>query len=117
MKKTMSAKSAPAIRKAYSYVRFSSPEQLKGDSLRRQLSLSAGYAKRHGFVVDESLKLQDLGVSAYKGKHLQRGALGGFLKAIENGQVLAGSVLLVEALDRISRQEPWDAIWSLFARF
>ena len=31
--------------KCYSYIRFSTPEQSKGDSLRRQLELSANYAK------------------------------------------------------------------------
>jgi len=31
-------------KKAYSYIRFSTPEQLKGDSLRRQLESSRKYA-------------------------------------------------------------------------
>jgi len=30
-------------KKAYSYIRFSTPEQLKGDSLRRQLESSRKY--------------------------------------------------------------------------
>jgi len=34
--------------KAYSYVRFSSPEQATGDSLRRQTELSEQYASQHG---------------------------------------------------------------------
>jgi len=33
---------------AYSYIRFSTPEQLKGDSLRRQLEKSQNYADEHG---------------------------------------------------------------------
>jgi len=31
-------------KKAYSYIRFSTPEQLKGDSLRRQLESSREYS-------------------------------------------------------------------------
>jgi len=33
-----------------SYVRFSTPEQLKGDSLKRQLKLSQEYADKHGLL-------------------------------------------------------------------
>jgi hypothetical protein len=32
--------------KAYSYVRFSSPEQMRGESLRRQLEKSSEYAEK-----------------------------------------------------------------------
>jgi DNA invertase Pin-like site-specific DNA recombinase len=32
---------------AYSYIRFSTPEQIKGDSLRRQVELSEAYAAKH----------------------------------------------------------------------
>ncbi|WP_306454031.1 recombinase family protein [Burkholderia sp. MSMB1835] len=34
---------------------------------------------------------------------------GGFLRAVEDGQVPAGSVLIVEGLDRLSRAEPLQA--------
>jgi len=37
---------------AYSYIRFSSPELLKGDSLRRQLELSEEYAHKNGLRLD-----------------------------------------------------------------
>jgi DNA invertase Pin-like site-specific DNA recombinase len=97
--------------KAYSYVRFSTPEQLKGDSLRRQTEFSERYAAKHGLVLDDSLKLQDLGLSAYSGEHRSdRGALGQFLKLIEIGKIEKGSVLLVENFDRLSRQEITKAL-------
>jgi DNA invertase Pin-like site-specific DNA recombinase len=51
-----------------------------------------------------------LGVSAWKGKNVKQGALGAFLKAVETGRVAPGSVLVVESLDRISRQRPLDAL-------
>ena len=50
---------------AYSYVRFSTPEQIKGDSIRRQVELSQNYAEAHCLTLDDSLQLTDLGVSAF----------------------------------------------------
>jgi len=35
------------IRKVYSYIRFSTPEQIKGHSLRRQLEATEKYVKDH----------------------------------------------------------------------
>lgn len=95
---------------AYSYIRFSTVEQLKGDSLRRQLELSKSYAEKHGFQLDESLTMRDLGLSAYHQTNIKRGELGVFLQAIKQGKVAAGSYLLVENLDRISRAKVWDAL-------
>jgi DNA invertase Pin-like site-specific DNA recombinase len=96
--------------KAYSYLRFSTPEQSKGDSLRRQTALADEYARRHGLALDTELTLRDLGVSAYRGDNVAVGALGAFLKAVSDGLVPKGSVLLVEALDRVSRQSARKAV-------
>src|SRR5947207_4955596 len=91
--------------RAYSYVRMSTDLQLKGDSLRRQLEASAAYAATHDLeLVDES-RLEDIGVSAFKGANVAEGALGRFLDAAKTGKVPAGSFLLVESLDRLSRQQ------------
>jgi len=95
--------------KAYSYIRFSTPEQLKGDSLRRQLELSERYAKENKLELDTSLSLRDLGLSAYHEANVEKGALGAFLRAIEDGRVKKGSFLLVESLDRLSRANVLDA--------
>ena len=90
---------------AYSYVRFSTPEQIKGDSIRRQVELSQNYAEANGLTLDDSLQLTDLGVSAFKSDNFATGKLGLFISAIESGAVKAGSYLLVESLDRLSRAE------------
>lgn len=91
--------------RAYSYIRMSSDLQLRGDSLRRQLEASTTYAAANGLdLVDES-RLADIGVSAFKGANVAEGALGRFLDAAKAGKVPAGSFLLVESLDRLSRQE------------
>jgi len=99
--------------KAYSYLRFSTPEQSKGDSFRRQTEGSRAYAKRHGLDLDETLTFKDLGVSAFRGKNVEQGALGVFLKAVETGKIRKGSYLLVENLDRLSR----DTVRSAFIQF
>ncbi len=95
---------------AYSYIRFSRPEQLKGDSLRRQTKDSVDYAAKHGLRIDTTLHLQDLGVSAYHSKHATEGALAGFLLAVQSKKVAPGATLLVESLDRLSRDQITDAL-------
>jgi DNA invertase Pin-like site-specific DNA recombinase len=87
---------------AFSYVRFSSEKQAQGDSLRRQIKAASEYAVANGLLLDTST-YQDLGVSAFKGKNAVEGALGVFIQAVESGVVPSGSFLLVESLDRLSR--------------
>ena len=96
--------------KAYSYIRFSSPEQARGDSLRRQVEASEEYAKQNGLTLDNSLKLTDRGLSAFHGDHKTKGALGDFLKLIEAGKIERGSTLIIENLDRLSREQVFDAL-------
>jgi DNA invertase Pin-like site-specific DNA recombinase len=80
--------------KAYSYLRFSTPEQLKGDSLRRQTELSRAYAEKHGLELDESLTFRDLGVSGYTGKNIER-ALGAFIEAVDNKMITPGHLSVI----------------------
>jgi len=95
-------------KKAYSYIRFSSPQQLKGDSLRRQLEASRAYAEAHNMILDDSLR--DIGVSAFKGKNATEGALKKFIELVEAGRIEKGSVLILESLDRLSRQQVFTAL-------
>lgn len=99
--------------KAYSYLRFSTPEQAKGDSSRRQTALARDYAVRHDLDLDEALTFADLGVSAFRGRNAETGRLGEFLTAVRDGVVAQGSYLLVESLDRISRQAARKALRAL----
>lgn len=99
--------------KAYSYIRFSTPEQLKGNSLKRQMEKTEAYCKKNKLALDTSLNLKDLGISAFKGKNAKQGALSAFIQAVEEGKVDSGSTLIVESLDRISRSQIGDAL-SLF---
>ena len=89
---------------AYSYIRFSTKEQAKGHSLKRQTELREAYlSKRPDLTLDTSLTLEDLGVSAFKGANSDEGQLGAFIRAIESGIIPRGSYLLIESLDRLSR--------------
>jgi DNA invertase Pin-like site-specific DNA recombinase len=93
---------------AFSYLRFSSPEQAKGDSVRRQTEARDAWLARHPTVsLDTSLTLHDRGVSGFSGKHREnpdRHALAAFLKLVEAGRIPEGSYLLLENLDRLSRE-------------
>lgn len=87
--------------------------QLRGDSLRRQTEASKKYAAENDLELIADFKLEDIGVSAFEGKNVAQGSLGKFLALVEEGQVPKGSYLIVESLDRISRQNP-QAATSLF---
>jgi DNA invertase Pin-like site-specific DNA recombinase len=97
------------MKRAYSYVRFSTAEQLKGKSLERQTEAARNYCAAHNLELDTELSLHDLGVSAFRGKNADTGALGSFLKAVHAGQVPQGSFLLIETFDRLSRESAYDA--------
>jgi DNA invertase Pin-like site-specific DNA recombinase len=101
---TVAASAAPPRPKAYSYVRWSTPQQSQGSSLSRQLEKARTYAKENKLELDETTNFRDAGVSAYQGRNVLKGALGDFLRAVQEGIVARGSYLIVESLDRISRE-------------
>ena len=99
--------------KAYSYIRFSSPEQAKGDSYRRQRKAAEEYCLEHGIELASSREYTffDKGRSAYKGRNLDdEGQLRRFLDLVESGAIESGSYLLVESLDRLSREKVSTAL-------
>lgn len=102
-------------RVAFSYVRFSTVEQERGGSVARQTRLSEEWAKRRNVPLDNNLKLHDLGVSAFRGDNVRDGALAGFLEACRSGRVPRDSYLIVESLDRLSRDDIRPALQLLFA--
>jgi hypothetical protein len=93
---------------AYSYRRFSSRRQEQGSSLARQLEMAQEVCTANGWqLVDLP---PDEGVSAYKvngddlmAANMHKGNLGAFLERVQAGQIRPGSVLIVERLDRFSR--------------
>lgn len=98
---------SPAV--AYSYIRFSTPDQAKGDSQRRQMEAAAAWCKRNNARLDTSLKV-DKGISAFKGRNADLGSLGEFLKLVQGERVPRGSFLVVESLDRLTREDVQPAL-------
>lgn len=94
----------------YSYTRFSSEKQRHGDSVRRQVEAVEQWAKMSGGGLRLDTSLRDEGVPGFRGRNAKVGALARFLKAIEEGMVAPGSVLVVENLDRLSRNEPLEGL-------
>lgn len=100
--------------KVYSYTRFSTPEQAAGDSQRRQAAAAEQWAAKQGLELDQSLRISDAGVSAFRGGNVSADAgLARFMDAIGEGLVEPGSVLVVESLDRLSRLPPRKAVRQL----
>ncbi len=86
------------------YARFSSSqqsEQAGGDSLRRQIERAEQFCRNNDLTLSD-LSFQDLGLSAWKAK--KRDGLESLIDAIESGRIPAGSFVLVEAADRLSRR-------------
>lgn len=94
--------------KAYSYLRFSTADQIRGDSLRRQTMLAKEWCQRNNVELVEDYR--DLGISAFHGANADRGALRVFLQKVEAGEIEKGSYLIVESLDRLSRTAITDAL-------
>lgn len=86
----------------HSYVRYSTPDQAAGESERRQLERAEEFCHKHNFTLSE-LRFEDLGVSGFRKKNLKDSALASFMLAIKKKRVGAGDILLVEAIDRLSR--------------
>lgn len=94
---------------AYSYIRFSSKKQELNDSVKRQTRLRDEWLRQHPeMTLDTTISLQDLGVSAFRGRNLdpEWGDLGKFIDLAErpDSPIASGSYLLLERLDRFSRQ-------------
>src|SRR5688500_8402325 len=104
----MAVKARPLV---ISYLRFSGKEQGKGDTTRRQKTGSQEWVSARDLVIDDNFRLADEGVSAFRGANVSdTAALGRLLKMVKAKQIPAGSILLVESLDRLSRQEILPAL-------
>lgn len=91
---------------AYSYIRFSSIKQHDGDSLKRQQKLIDEWGNNNPSIKLIKDSFHDLGVSGYTGKHLTtEEGLGAFKAAVVQKVIPEKSILLVEAIDRLGRQD------------
>ncbi|WP_010625801.1 recombinase family protein [Halomonas sp. KM-1] len=88
--------------KAIAYVRYSSAIQSKGDSIERQRSPLEAFESRFKVKIDEIYT--DEGISSYRGDNIKKGRFSEILEKIENQEIKPGDFLVIESIDRISRQ-------------
>ena len=96
------------LQTAYSYIRFSSVVQQHGRSQARQIEACERYCEERELTLaqGDDYRFLDAGVSGWKGDHAgENGQLARFVSNVEDGTIKAGSVLIVESLDRLSREE------------
>lgn len=98
-----------AMPKAYTYFRFSSGNQSKGSSIERQEQAVSQWLEKHKAYDKADLQFIDEGRSGYSGAHLKYD-LGKILEHIKSGEIESGSIILVEAVDRIGRLPPMEMI-------
>jgi DNA invertase Pin-like site-specific DNA recombinase len=101
------------MNKVYSYIRFSGPRQAEGDSHRLWLADILAYCQKHNLelVSDSDYMFFDRGISAYSGKLCDDNTeLSRFLALIQAKEIPASSTLIVESLDRLSREHVRQAI-------
>jgi DNA invertase Pin-like site-specific DNA recombinase len=89
-----------AGKQCFSYIRFSSSKQAAGDSQKRQTQIAPRIAAEKGWTLREDLNIADLGLSAYKKQNI--GSLKAVQAAAESGNIPKGSVMIIEALDRLT---------------
>ena len=61
------------------------------------------WCQQHGLELDTELRFEDLGVSGFSGANSRKGALGALRRMVEEGAIAEGTILLIEALDRLTR--------------
>jgi DNA invertase Pin-like site-specific DNA recombinase len=94
---------------AISYKRFSSLAQAKGRSEGRQDDETAAYCSRRGYKIIDTFV--DRGISVHTGEDSVRRYLKAILDMTVAGKIKPGTHLVVESLDRISRQEITSALF------
>ncbi|WP_082836058.1 recombinase family protein [Croceicoccus bisphenolivorans] len=89
----------------YIYARWSTHEQATGSTLERQITNCVSYNERLGRVISTK-PIVDSGKSAYTGANIKSGNLAKFVAELRTGEIdPAETILTVEELDRLSRQD------------
>ncbi|WP_264875132.1 recombinase family protein [Vibrio agarivorans] len=89
----------------YSYRRVSTDKQVDGSGMEIQNDeqLLEHLSKKYSLPISPD-SIDDIGVSSFRGKNLEEGELGVFVKAVASGHIVRGSILAMRNLDRLSRQ-------------
>jgi DNA invertase Pin-like site-specific DNA recombinase len=86
------------------YARFSAADQAKGHTLDRQMDLAREVCEVRGLTINPSLIFTEKGKSAFTGANRKKGTLLRNLEDEIEAGAHRGRTLVVEHLDRISRQ-------------
>jgi DNA invertase Pin-like site-specific DNA recombinase len=89
----------------FCYCRFSTRATSRDNIPKRQLQRAKEYADRVGLELDAKLTA-DNGASDLKGTAIEKGSLAHFLNLVRAGKVKPRATLVIENLDRLSRQGP-----------
>lgn len=89
------------------YARFSSSGQDPA-SIERQHQAGRAFADRKGWLITE--EPADEAKSAFHGHNTKFGKLGKILARVKASDIRQGDVIIVEAIDRLSRQDVWSAL-------
>src|SRR5690348_7745662 len=96
----------PATRRtAVSYTRFSDHKQAAGDSDDRQERDYRRFCERHNLTPGKEV-YADRGRSGFKDEHRTKGRLGVLIQAAKDGAFDPGTVVVIEAWDRLGRLRP-----------
>lgn len=102
------------MKKIFLYHRVSTEQQAEdGSGMARQADLLQSYIDRTRIVesMDDPVPvvLEDGGLSAFKGHNFLHGQLGRWMEEVRAG-MWDGSILVVENIDRFSRQNPFNVM-------
>ena len=99
---------------SFSYRRFSHIRQQEGHSLKRQLDIAVKYCAENDLqlVDDAEYTFLDRAKSAFSGANINDddSQLRRFYGLVKEKAIPVGSYLIVESLDRLSRQHPREAL-------
>ncbi|RPX43526.1 recombinase family protein [Pseudomonas aeruginosa] len=93
---------------AYAYIRYSRAVQQTGDSENRQYTALELFEHTTGIAIAEVV--YDRGKSAFRGDNAKTGKFKEILDRIEQGSIHKGDFLVVESIDRITRQRVLDGV-------
>ena len=94
--------------KAYAYIRYSRALQATGDSENRQLTALELFETSTGTKIVEVV--YDKGKSAFRGDNARSGNFKEMLDRMQSGAIRPGDYLVVESIDRITRQRVLDGV-------
>jgi DNA invertase Pin-like site-specific DNA recombinase len=96
---------ATARRPGLSYTRFSDPKQADGDSDTRQAEDFRDFCSQHNLIPLREV-YADRGRSGYHDEHRKKGRLGELIRSVQAGRIEKGTVIVIEAWDRLGRLRP-----------